>query len=62
MNNFKTYQISLIVLIIHLDFNFLDENKKYMATIYRDSAEAHWDKNPVDYRLENIPVTKKIKY
>lgn len=46
---------------MQLDLSFLDENKKYTATIYRDSTKAHWDRNPVDYRVEKTKVTKTSK-
>jgi glucan 1,4-alpha-glucosidase len=38
---------------------FLDAGKKYMATIYKDGAKAHWDKNPMLYTIEKKIVTSK---
>jgi len=29
-----------------IDFNFLDEDKDYVANIYADAEEAHWNNNP----------------
>ena len=40
----------------HLDF--LDEGKKYMATIYADAPDAHWDKNPTSYVISRQQVEK----
>ena len=44
-----------------VDFSFLDKNKKYTATIYRDSKDADYAKNPQSYEVENITVTSKSK-
>ena len=44
-----------------VDFSFLDKNKKYTATIYRDSKDADYAKNPQSYKIENITVTSKSK-
>lgn len=37
--------------------NFLDAKKKYVATIYSDAADAHWEKNPMAYKIEKYLVT-----
>jgi len=44
-----------------IDFSFLDNNKKYTATIYRDSKDADYAKNPQSYKIETKTVTSKSK-
>ena len=39
-----------------LKLDFLDRGKKYSATIYRDAADASWDKNPQAYVVEKVTV------
>jgi hypothetical protein len=39
-----------------IPLNFLDANQKYIATIYKDAATAHWDKNPMAYAIEKWVV------
>ena len=41
---------------ISINFNFLDADKKYEATIYKDGKNAHWDKNPTALDIEKIKV------
>lgn len=41
---------------ININLSFLDPGKSYSATMYRDGDDAHWDKNPKSYRIENITV------
>ncbi|HEY1114987.1 MAG TPA: glycoside hydrolase family 97 protein [Chitinophagaceae bacterium] len=36
--------------------SFLDKGTKYVATIYRDAAAAHWEKNPHAYTIEKFIV------
>jgi glucan 1,4-alpha-glucosidase len=36
--------------------SFLDQGKKYVATIYRDAAGAHWQNNPQAYTIEKFIV------
>lgn len=36
--------------------SFLDPGKKYVATIYRDGNDAHWETNPESYVVENFLV------
>ncbi len=45
--NARNFQIPL---------NFLDANKKYVATVYRDADNASWDKNPELYKIEKFIV------
>jgi len=43
---------------INLTLDFLDENKSYEATIYKDGEEAHWDNNPLDLKIEKKTLKK----
>ncbi len=43
------------------DLSFLDPNKKYTATIYRDGNDADWKNNPMSYSIEKIVVDNKTK-
>ena len=36
--------------------DFLEPNTKYTATIYADGKDAHWDKNPIGYKIESFTV------
>lgn len=42
-----------------LDLSFLDKNKKYMATIYRDHKNADYKTNPQAYVIESKKVTSQ---
>lgn len=44
---------------VEIDLSFLDENKKYIATIYRDGADAHYATNPASYEIERKTVTRQ---
>lgn len=48
--------------VLDIDLSFLDENKTYQATIYRDADDAHWQHNPHAYTIESRNVTSKDKY
>ena len=37
----------------------LEANKKYVATIYRDATDAHWQKNPKAYVIDTMNVDSK---
>jgi hypothetical protein len=39
--------------------SFLDANKKYIAKIYRDAADADWQKNPMAYAIDSFIVDSK---
>jgi hypothetical protein len=39
--------------------SFLDAGKNYVATIYRDAADADWEKNPHAYTIEKFIVDNK---
>ena len=47
---------------IALNFDFLDKGKKYTATIYKDAADASWDKNPEAYVIEKKEINSKTKW
>jgi glucan 1,4-alpha-glucosidase len=42
-----------------INCNFLLPNKKYIATIYKDAPNAHWDTNPMAYAIETVIITNK---
>jgi hypothetical protein len=41
---------------INSSFNFLSKGVSYVATVYRDGKNAHWDKNPKSYLIEKFIV------
>ncbi|MFM2363711.1 MAG: hypothetical protein RLZZ316_2613 [Bacteroidota bacterium] len=44
-----------------LKLDFLDANKKYIATIYKDAPTADWDTNPEAYIIETKEVSSKTQ-
>lgn len=44
-----------------LNFDFLDEGKEYIATIYADAPDAHYRDNPQAYEIHKGVVTSKSK-
>ncbi|MBP3383120.1 MAG: glycoside hydrolase family 97 protein [Tidjanibacter sp.] len=40
-------------------FDFLDKKKQYVATVYADTADADYEKNPESYRIVEGKVTAK---
>lgn len=46
---------------VTLNFGFLDADKTYTATIYRDGADADWETNPYDYEIETKTITSADK-
>jgi hypothetical protein len=44
-----------------ISLNFLDPDKKYLATIYADGKDAHWKNNPQPYVITKKTVTNKSK-
>ncbi|AII53498.1 glycoside hydrolase family 97 protein [Hymenobacter sp. APR13] len=44
-----------------IDLSFLDAGKKYVATIYADAKDAHYEKNPKAYTIRKLNVTRKSK-
>ncbi len=47
--------------ISKISFDFLEDGKKYVATIYADAKNAHYKTNPQGYTIKKIEVTKKSK-
>lgn len=43
----------------NLKFDFLDEGKQYLATIYADAPNAHYKTNPQAYIISKVLVTNK---
>lgn len=41
-----------------VEFDFLDEDRPYEATIYRDHEHAGWDTNPTAYVVESVEIRK----
>jgi alpha-glucosidase len=41
---------------VNVALDFLDAERKYEATIYRDGERAGWNANPVDYVIEHVAV------
>ncbi|MFN0156826.1 MAG: glycoside hydrolase family 97 protein [Bacteroidota bacterium] len=39
--------------------NFLTPKQKYVATLYADADDAHWEKNPMAYKIQSYIVTDK---
>ena len=44
-----------------VDFSFLQPDVKYIATVYADAKNAHWQDNPKAYEITNYIVTNKTK-
>jgi len=45
--------------IADIQLSFLDEGRKYVATIYEDGANADWQENPAAYSIKKLIVTNK---
>lgn len=45
----------------NINFDFLDNDKQYIATIYSDQPDAHYKDNPKAYKIEKFVVTTKSK-
>lgn len=39
-----------------ISFGFLPKGKKFKAIFYRDGPDAHWNDNPLDYRIDSAEV------
>lgn len=50
-----TDEISRSVVV---NFDFLDKDKTYLATIYRDSEKSHYKSNPTAIAIEKMEITK----
>jgi glucan 1,4-alpha-glucosidase len=44
-----------------VNFSFLNAKQQYIATVYKDAANTHWDTNPMIYTIEKIVVTNTSK-
>lgn len=42
-----------------LPLSFLTRDRKYVARLYADAVDAHWEKNPMAYRIQSYIVTGK---
>jgi alpha-glucosidase len=47
--------------IIEVDLEFLDDGTKYVATIYADKKDAHWDNNPTAIDIYKRDVNRNDK-
>ena len=47
--------------VSNLDFSYLDPDKKYIATVYADAKDAHYEHNPQAYTIRKGVVTNKSK-
>ena len=45
----------------NIAFDFLENGKQYIATVYSDAANAHYKTNPQAYSITKIVVTNKSK-
>jgi len=43
-------------------FDFLNADKKYIATIYADASNAHYKTNPQAYTIRKVVITNKSKF
>ena len=46
---------------LSVNFDFLDNDTVYEATVYKDAAEAHYNTNPEAYKIEKMDVRKGEK-
>jgi hypothetical protein len=44
---------------INAPLSFLEKGKKYLATVYRDGKNGHWDHAPADFVIEKFLVDQK---
>jgi len=42
-----------------INFDFLPKGRKYVATIYADSKDASWNKNPQKYEIKSLNLSSK---
>jgi hypothetical protein len=45
----------------NVSFDFLEAGKTYLARIYKDGENAHWNDNPLSYKIESFEVTKNSR-
>jgi glucan 1,4-alpha-glucosidase len=41
---------------VSLPLDFLDKGSNYIISLYRDGDDAHWDTNPMSYKIEKFQV------
>jgi alpha-glucosidase len=41
---------------LDIDLSFLDKDKNYTATIYKDGPKANWETNPTDVAIETLKI------
>jgi hypothetical protein len=46
---------------LSVNFDFLDDDINYVATIYKDAADAHYETNPEAYEIEEMDISKGTK-
>jgi hypothetical protein len=44
-----------------IPLNYLTPKRSYVATLYIDAPDAHWQNNPMVYRIQNFLVTDQTK-
>ena len=44
-----------------ISFDFLEKGKDYVATVYKDAKDAHWETNPKAYEITKYKVNSKSK-
>jgi hypothetical protein len=47
--------------VSNVSFNFLEQGKTYIATIYADAKDAHYKTNPQAYTVRKVVITHKSK-
>jgi hypothetical protein len=45
----------------NISLNYLTPKRMYVATIYSDRADAHWENNPMAYQIQNFIVNDQTK-
>ncbi|ADR22217.1 glucan 1,4-alpha-glucosidase SusB [Marivirga tractuosa] len=45
----------------NIKFDFLEKGKDYVATVYKDAKDAHWETNPKAYEIIKYKVNSKSK-
>ncbi|EKD31039.1 MAG: hypothetical protein ACD_77C00419G0007 [uncultured bacterium] len=45
--------------IATVDFSFLPKGKDFVATIYEDGKNAHWDSNPQSYNIRKVKINSR---
>lgn len=44
---------------IKVPLSYLTPKRSYVATLYTDAADAHWETNPMAYRIQNFLVNDR---